>query len=310
MNKIPIAFAFDNKIVVPACVCMTSLMEHAKPNTFYDFIIVHASKEQIDKERLNKIPHKYSNCRIRYIEVDNTFENSFEVRGVTIATYYRLLLADLIPEYNKIIYSDVDIIYRMDLADVYNIDVENFYLAASLDLGLNYLDKSHISKSRFLEFGKYIQAGFAIFNLKKIREDKLTNVFMEHAIHKKYTYQDQDILNICCKDMIKYLPPCYNVNDCAYLVLQNPEIMEGKFTVSECDFAKYHGNIHYSGKKPWKENSIFVDVWWEYYRKSPIYDVDFHFQHFFNMTFLLETISLWDRVKLLARYFVYGRAKI
>ena len=60
----------------------------------------------------------------------------------------------------------------MDLADIYYVDIENYYLAASLDLGLNYLDKSHISKSRFLEFGKYIQSGFAIFNLKKIREDK------------------------------------------------------------------------------------------------------------------------------------------
>lgn len=100
-------------------------MEHAESYTYYDFIIVHSPKEQINKEHLNKIPQKYSNCTINYIEVNNTFEKSFEIRGVTIATYYRLLLADLIPENNKIIYSDVDIIYRMDLADVYNIDIDN-----------------------------------------------------------------------------------------------------------------------------------------------------------------------------------------
>ena len=310
MNVIPIVFAFDNKIVDPACVCMTSLMEHAQANTCYHFIIVHSPKEQINKLHLNKIPQKYSNCTIRYIEIDNTFEKSFEIRGVTIATYYRLLLADLIPEYDKVIYSDVDIIYRMDLSDIYNVDIENYYLAATLDLGLNYLNKSYISQSSILEFGQYIQAGFAIFNLKKIREDNMVTVFKEHAIHKKYTYQDQDILNICCKGKIKYLPPCYNVNDCAYLVLQTPEKIKGKFTEYECDFAKSHGNIHFSGKKPWKENSIFMDIWWEFYRKSPIYDVDFHFQHFFNKTFLLDTISLWDRIKLLVRYFVYGRAKI
>ena len=310
MNKIPIVFAFDSNIVDPACVCMTSLMEHARENTFYEFIIVHSPKELSNKERLNRIPQKYSNCEIRYIEIDNTFEKSFEIRGVTIATYYRLLLADLIPDYDKVIYSDVDIIYRMDLSEVYNTNIEDNYLAATLDLGLNYLDKSHISKSSILEFGHYIQAGFAVFNLKKIREDNLTSIFKEHAIQKKYTYQDQDILNICCKDKIKYLPPCYNVNDCAYLVLQTPEKMEGKFSESECNYAKSHGNIHYSGKKPWKENSIFMDVWWEFYRKSPIYDVDFHFNHFFNMTFILDTISLWDRVKLLVRYFVYGRSKI
>ena len=38
MNRIPIVFAFDNKIAEPACVCMTSLMEHAMESTFYEFI--------------------------------------------------------------------------------------------------------------------------------------------------------------------------------------------------------------------------------------------------------------------------------
>ena len=42
MNRIPIVFAFDNKIAEPACVCMTSLMEHAMESTFYEFIVVHS----------------------------------------------------------------------------------------------------------------------------------------------------------------------------------------------------------------------------------------------------------------------------
>ena len=42
MNRIPIVFAFDNKIAEPACVCMTSLMDHAKESTFYELIVVHS----------------------------------------------------------------------------------------------------------------------------------------------------------------------------------------------------------------------------------------------------------------------------
>ena len=47
-----------------------------------------------------------------------------------------------------------------------------------------------------LEFGEYIQAGLVVMNLKKMRDDKLVSRFIEHASNR-YTYQDQDILNIC-----------------------------------------------------------------------------------------------------------------
>ena len=36
MKTVPILFTFDDKLVMPACVCWTSLMENAAPDTFYD----------------------------------------------------------------------------------------------------------------------------------------------------------------------------------------------------------------------------------------------------------------------------------
>lgn len=39
MRIIPIAFAFDNNLILPACVCISSLMMNAKEDTFYDIFI-------------------------------------------------------------------------------------------------------------------------------------------------------------------------------------------------------------------------------------------------------------------------------
>ena len=41
MNIVPIAFAFDNNLILPACVCISSLMMNAKENIFYDIFILH-----------------------------------------------------------------------------------------------------------------------------------------------------------------------------------------------------------------------------------------------------------------------------
>ena len=310
MKLIPIAFAFDNNLITPACVCITSLILNAKEGTKYDIFILHSKDDTLDKGTLDKLAKAYpEKCQIRYVEVDNTFSNAFEIRGVTKATYYRLLLPNLITDYDRIIYSDVDITFQMDLSEVYDEPLDDNYIAATLDLGLNYLDTKHINEIEELEIGKYIQAGFIVFNLKKMREDGIVSKFIELS-KKDFEYQDQDILNISCKGKIKYLKPEYNVNDCAFIVLKKYNVVSHLFSKEVCEFARKNGNIHFSGKKPWKQESICMDLWWEYYRKSIIFDVDYYFDFFFNRTFILDSLSLWKRVKILIRFFVYGRAKI
>lgn len=44
MNIIPIAFAFDNNLTMPAAVAFTSLLKNASPETFYDIFILHSEK--------------------------------------------------------------------------------------------------------------------------------------------------------------------------------------------------------------------------------------------------------------------------
>ena len=112
MNIVPIAFAFDNNLVMPACICISSLMMNANEDTFYDIFILHSASENLDKSDLDRIPNHYKNCRIQYRTVGNEFDGAFEIRGITTPAYYRLLIPELIPEYDKVLYSDVDVIFR------------------------------------------------------------------------------------------------------------------------------------------------------------------------------------------------------
>lgn len=309
MNIVPIAFAFDNNLVLPACVCISSLMMSAREDTFYDIFILHSGKEDLEKGRLNQIPHHYSNCRIHYREVDNTFDQAFEIRGITTPAYYRLLIPELIPEYDKVIYSDVDIIFRMDLAELFQMDLSGCLLAATKDLGLNLSEDGakYIASTQGLVQGQYLQSGFIMMNCAMMRECGLVDEFKSLA-RQKYRYQDQDILNIACRDKVRFLPLYYNMTDYSYFYFINkPALVNSISPDYDVEYGLNHGNIHFNGHKPWKKYCVNFDIWWEYYRKSPFFDERFYFNFFYSKLDELDQLSLVKRIKILIRYFIYGR---
>ena len=52
MNIIPIAFAFDEKLIRPACVCLTSLLENANADSFYNVYIIHSDRISFEGSEL------------------------------------------------------------------------------------------------------------------------------------------------------------------------------------------------------------------------------------------------------------------
>ena len=119
-----------------------------------------------------------------------------------------------------------------------------------------------------------------------------------------------DILNIVCKENVKFISPwfCWTNNINKYAIESNSKLFE-VFTKEEIEWAKFKGIVHYNGQKPWHEYCVNFDIWWEYYRKCPFYDEQYYFKFFFDKTMSLDSLTLWKRIKILLRYFVYGRYK-
>lgn len=306
MNRIPIAFAFDNNLVLPACICISSLLMNANDDSFYDIFILHSKKENIDRNGLNAITKNYPNCKITYREVGDVFDDAFEIRGITTAAYYRLLIPELIPEYTKVIYSDVDVIYRMDLWSLYQVNIDEYYLAATRDLGINlsYEGIEYIKKLNVVEPNNYLQSGFIVLNNRLILKDGLIDAFKTLA-KQNLKFQDQDILNIVCHGKVKYLSLEYNMTDYSfYYVVKERDKLVDMFDNESITLALKKGTLHYNGHKPWKKYCVNFDIWWEYYRNSPFYDPQFYFDFYYSKLDELDQLSLWKRIKILLRYFI------
>ena len=119
-----------------------------------------------------------------------------------------------------------------------------------------------------------------------------------------------DILNIVCKGKIKYLPPSFclttYINDFA---VNNIEALNDNWSEVEVRYALEKGIVHYNGQKPWNGFCVNFDIWWEYYRRSPYFNQKIYFDFFYGKLYELDQLPLMKRIKILVRYFVYGRKK-
>lgn len=89
--------------------------------------------------------------------------------------YYRLLTPELLPQYDKAIYIDVDVLFKKDLSEVFNIDISG-YECAAVPVELN-SDKMICHKYFPENKNKYIYiSSFLVMNLKLMREKNRTKI--------------------------------------------------------------------------------------------------------------------------------------
>lgn len=310
INMIPIVFAFDNNLALPAAVCFYSLLVNAKLSTAYDIYILHRRGEELDLSYVERVMSRFPESTLTLREVGDEFDGSFEIRGITTPAYYRLLIPELIPEHDRVIYSDVDVIFRQDLSEVYNTSLEGNILAGVNNLAHIDIDlEAHYQGSLGLDPCNVICSGFLVMDCATMRRENIKARFLELA-KNKYKFQDQDILNISCAGRIKMLEPKYSLLTyiSTYAIAEGKERFAPLWTAEEVDEAMREGNVHYNGNKPWRTWCHNFDIWWEYYRKSPIYDEKFYFDFFNGKLNEYDRLPLMKRVKILARYFIHGRA--
>ena len=307
MKTIPILLTFDGNMSLPAGVCIYSLLASAREDTFYDINVFHPG-ERPAITGLDKLYEAYDNFKVTFHSVGDEFKGAYEIRGITYAAYYRLLAPEILTDYDKVVYFDVDMIFRRDLSDLYDIDLSDNYLGAVYAISMNTEPESmRYAESVGAVPGEYFLSGFLVMNLDLMRRDNLVPRFKELAANN-YRYQDMDIINIVCKGRIMPIPCEYSFVVGAYNLMEtDPSFMGTKYAPKDAEDARLHGNIHYNGPKPWKDWCPNMDIWWEHYRHSPFFDSKFYFAFFYNKLDHLDALPLSKRLKLVARYFTQGR---
>jgi len=283
MTSIPIVFAIDRNVVMQCGVTITSLLKNAGKDTFYDIYILYnrLNLNRDDQDLLQGAFTGDSKCRVSFVDVGDAFSESegLATGHITTATYFRLAIPGLFPQYDKVIYSDIDIIFQQDLTELFQDSLHNDeLLAAALDLSIdgNFFFDSKMPATIGKDSSNYFNAGFLVMNLQQLRDPEILSQLAKHA-RIKYVQNDQDVLNIVCGERVQILPSVYN-----FQPTQFAGYMWGRER-PDMDFGPIFkkATLHYTGPdKPWNSLAcIASDAWWHYYRQSPFYDDSFYFRH-------------------------------
>ena len=273
---IPISMCLNDEYIYPTIVAITSILENANLYTKYDFHILHTSNFLIEnKNKLKNFEKKYPNkCSINLINMTNfKFKNANLSRHInTIAAYYRIVLSELFPNINKMIYLDGDTLILDDLKDMYDINMDNYYYKGFLDISID----------QFLPNNdNYICSGVLLINLGNLRKDDIINKMYNYMIknNKNLYFHDQTIINGVCSEKIGLLPPYYgiiNVENLNILYNKTNKVYRNKkirYTNNELREAYLYPKILHCGKKPWRKNKNIYGkkLWLKYAKKSDYY---------------------------------------
>ena len=186
-------------------VLLTSLLLHISPKRNYDIIILESDITKESRELLLGMIRDKNNVSLRFVNVSaylSTFNALFIHLHLKMETWYRLLLPDLLHDYEKILYLDCDMIIEADVAELYDTDVSDFLLAATRDPdtaglygGYDPARKKYTHEvMKMKDPANYFQAGAILFNLEEFRKTYTTEEMLKFAASEKWKLMDQDVL--------------------------------------------------------------------------------------------------------------------
>ena len=277
-SVIPLIFGTDESYILPTGVTISSILNNSSNTTFYDIYIL-TSDDCENKCREVYVPllDRYKNFDMNYIKMnDRIFDNANVTNPhVRIPTYYRLLSAEILPQYDRCICLDSDLLVYQDLTELFQIELGENYIAgvkAWDDQQPTVMNQRHMLADGLSSMDQYIYLGVLVMNLKQIRQDKMTSIFLEH-MNKGYRSDDQDVFNVCCYNRISFLPVKYNLLTRFYKV----KMPAGVQVYSKAELEEAWENpaiIHFPGRliKPWLNLRVKgASEWWKYAEILDVY---------------------------------------
>ena len=257
VEDIHVVFNIDDNYAKFLSVTMISILQNTDEHLNFHILTNGLSETSLKKlKELKKIkPFELDVITVddkRIAQIPDYFRKT-----INSVANYRLLASSLLPDLDKVIYLDVDLVLTGDIKEYWHTDVRNDYLAAIED-PLNEKE-GMLDNLPLPDKALYFNSGVMIINLKKWREDGIEQKFFENSAKfaDVLLLPDQDLLNLTLLPAVKYLDKKYN------------------FMVESEDLEKDHEflAIHWAGfTKPWEEKrGIKVEYFWHYAEYSPFY---------------------------------------
>ena len=243
---------------------MASILCNAKSQDRLSFYILDGG---ISKEKKDKILSLKTNrdCLINFVEINEDDFEDYKVvnthKYITLPTFYRLKLPQLLPEVNRVIYLDCDVVVNSSLYELFNTNMGESAIAGVYDI-----DKKDVQNNPTC-----VNAGVLVMDLDNMRKYSIQEKFLEWT--KKHIYEikkgDQQIINETLRGEIIIVDNKWNVQSSNFSnrssFISKPNIVHFVAKKKPWHYASfsYHRDLYfkYLQLTPWKLNAQDYKHW-------------------------------------------------
>lgn len=272
-----ILYVLDNNFISQVAASICSVCENNKNEELFFHVFTHNVTDD-NKNKLIAFVEKYEK-KIKIYELNNLnkyFDYNCDTLGWRPVILGRLVCDKILPSnVEKILYLDGDTIVIDSLNELYNTNLENWYIGACIEPTVDKQRKNDLG----LKEHPYYNSGVLLIDLKKCRKDNIFPNIIDYYIKNKDKIfaPDQDAINGYLKGKIHALAPKYNfVNSFKFY----PYKVLNKIAGEKCfvDLETYEDSlnnpvvIHYLGEeRPWREGNTnkFKTDYIKYANKTP-----------------------------------------
>lgn len=261
-KEIPIFYASDENYIPYLAVSLFSLKEHKTKGENYKIHILYTGEQGGNVVKIREMEEE--DFSIQFVDVAKELDfisDCMVCRDYyTPAIFYRLLIPQLFPQYDKVLYLDCDTVALADVAQLYNMEIGENYIGAVVDQAVVAVPQfcAYTKNALGIECDKYFNSGVIVMNVKKLREIDFCGKFVK--ILRSYNFviaPDQDILNLICKGKVHYYDKVWNQMPIAGAKVKQPKLIHYNLTM-----------------KPWHYDGIlYEEYFWAFAEKTAFFEI-------------------------------------
>lgn len=261
-SPLNIVCAASNSYAAYCGIMLTSLFSNNTAHAIEVYVLSGDMSEE-NRTKFSQLATQFSQ-HITIIDIDKSQFSHLPIgerfSNISYEAYFRLLLPSLLPDCEKALYLDCDMIITTDVDELWNIDLHDMAMAAVADTPR--MQQKSLARLGFAPTDTYFNSGMGLYNLKFLRdfhfEDKVRTFVDNH--YDLIVYHDQDILNCVCHGMIREVAVEWNTVES--VLEKHPQI--------------HPFIIHYASlRKPWYKECLhpLQHEFWRYAALSPWHDL-------------------------------------
>ncbi len=267
----------DEKYAMPTSVALTSILLNKEKNVNYSIFLICDRLSIHSKEKFANLLS--NNFQINFIDVSSEkykiLEKSYS--KVSSSSLLKFEIPNLLPQINKVLYLDGDVIVTKSLLHLFNTDISNKYAAVVRDGPKEFIVGG--KKHWFYGEKNYFNSGMMLMNLDIMRKNDISKKLLEYRLNEYNYFMDQDAFNMVFAGKVRFVGVendfllhliSYQNKNLSIQQLNNFYETRGYQNLDE--LFNEVVIFHYTFGKPWRYYDVpFNEIWMNYFKKSPFF---------------------------------------